>query len=283
MPVWDDRIKEVSSDKGAYIDMVILKNGGGKFSLDDRIGWRWSGDDESFLLGILRVGGSSVADEFYKELETSDVTKADFKRAIRHSLNKDPKDGLYSLIGDNSAYEDYNGLGDSEYSNQQYEVKNCLEDNFYEKEKAEKIADVILMKSTENVPGSREIFEEYENELTKNYSGKKSWKQFVENNIIKGCDHEGTAKDFMKCVHGALEQEKENIREGFYEHYTNAIMGAMSISDDDLKEIAEEHDIPYKVVEHCARGGSDTLEEFRPISEKQLFLESFGANLKVKK
>jgi len=253
MPVWDDRIKEVSS---TCIDMAILKNGGGKFSLDDGIGWRWSGDDESFLLGILRVGGSIVADEFYKKLDASNVTKSDMKRAILHSLDKDPKDGLYSLIGDNGAYE--GGAGEGEQSNQQYEIEECLQESLRKryvedaKEKARKISWDVVEKITEKVPGDKEIFEDYENELAKNYSGGKSWGHFVKNNIIKGCDHEVTAKDFIKCVYDALEQEKDDIREGFYEHHSNAFRGALSISYDDLKEIAEEHSIPFKAVELCA-------------------------------
>ena len=264
--------------------MAILKNGGGTFSLDDRMGWRWSGDDDAFLLGILRVGGSSVADEFYEELESSDVTKADMKRAIRHSLAKDPKDGLYALIGDNNAYMGYdNSAIDSRYSDQQYEIENCLEKNFYEKQKAHKVADEIVDKSFSDMPSNKDVFEEYENELTKNYDGKKSWKQFVESKIIKGCDYHEKATEFMKCVRESLEQEQEGIREGFFEKFDEAIYSAMKISDDDLKEIAEQHEIPYKVVEHCAHGGYDTLEEFRPISEKQLFLESLRANVKERK
>lgn len=261
------RVKEVRSTNGAYVHMDILKNGGGKFYLDDRMGWMWSGDDESFLLGILRVGGSDVvADEFYKKLEASDVTKADIKRAILHSLDKDPKDGLFSLIGDNVAYE--GGSDDSNDDPYWADLTSCLENNFNEEDTAKEIAADIIEKSTENVPGSREIFNKYENKLAKNYTlqpGGKSWKHFVKNNIVAGCDHEGTAKAFMRCVYYSLEQEKENIREGFDEHRTNAIMNATSISDAHLKELAEKYNIHYKVIEHCAHGGSETLEEFRPI------------------
>lgn len=270
----NDVVKEAAIHSPAYVSMEILKSGGGKFSVDDRMGWRWSGDDESFLLGILRVGKSSVAEQFDKELDETSITKNDIKRAIRHSLAKDPKDGLFTLIGDNQAYRDFQGLGDSEWSDRDYEVKECLENNFYDKDKASAVSDDILDKGLMNVRSSENIFNEYEKEIAKNFEDGKTWYEYVEEGL-KACDHHRTARDFMTCIQEHIWEEEESVREGFFEKFREVWREDFEITDDELKELSEKHEIPEKIMDHCAHGGWAALEGFRPISEKQTFLESY--------
>lgn len=271
----DESVKEMTMH-APYINMKFFKDGGGEFNLDDGVGWRWWGTDDTFLLGLIRVGNSKVYDGWKKLLaEHRDITKNDIKGAIKRSLNKDPKDGLYTLIGDNVAYKDFDCLSDAEYSNRQYDVKECLENNFYEKEIADKVADNIVYEALKNTRSSEEIFEDYEAELTKDFDGQgKSWKEVVED-IIDVCNKHKKAVDFTDCVTDEINEHKEGIREGFYERFTEDYWEHFSLDDEDVKRLAEEHELPEKIISHCGRGGSDTLEEFCPVSESQTFFESY--------
>lgn len=47
--------KEFSlSGPGYYVSMDI-DNKGGKFTIDDKSGWYWSGTDDTFLTGMVRI------------------------------------------------------------------------------------------------------------------------------------------------------------------------------------------------------------------------------------
>ena len=241
----------------AYINMEIAKDIDvgeifGRWSVDDNIGWRWSGDDESFILGMLRVLKSRASDQFDKELEESDITKDDIKKAILHSINKDPKDGLYSLIGDNNAYLDFQNLADGEYYDREHEIKQCLKNNFLNEEKIDSLADDIIYKALSDVRSSKEIFEEYEQELVKDFKNGKTWRDFVKDSV-KACDHHKTAKEFMTCVFEEIMTEEESIIEGYHEKFRNAYYEDYKLDDETITELVEKHDVSDKIISHCGR------------------------------
>jgi len=245
----------------AYVDLDICKERNkiyGDWSLDDKMGWAWYGEDDEFILGILRVGNSSVYDDFQKELEESNITKNELKKAMLHSINKNPKDGLYHLIGDNSAYLDFQGISDSIYEDMEYDVSECLKNNFIPDDKAEEVASELTYNALDEAKPIEKIFEEYEDDLAKNFRDSKSWKEFIKE-TIEACDTYEKAKDFLDCIVDKVNEEKEEVRKGFWEEVRNSYYESYNLKKEDIKELSKEYDVPEKLIDYCGHGGYDAI------------------------
>ena len=251
--------KSASIYEPAYVTMEIdhEKDGiHGSFSLDDKVGWCWYGDDDEFLLGMLRVGDSQVSDKFKEELADSNITKHEIKEAIKTSLRKNPSDGLYHILGDNRNYLGFD-IGD-EFYDEEYEIRSCLEENGVDRDKAEEVASMITEEASWEVPDTKDIFEELEKELTKDayrlVSKNVSWKKVVMD-AIDACNTKKTASEFFDCIADELVPLKEEGMDAFYSDYMDAVYEAMSKVTHDknkLKEIANKTGVDFKKVEKCA-------------------------------
>lgn len=259
----EDEERRVYVFHPAYIHMDLWKEEDGwhgAFSLDDRVGWSWYGDDDTFLLGLLRVYDTNkeVINEFEKEVEDEGVRKKEIKEAILNSLKQDPSDGLYHLLGDNSMYMGF-GIID-EYAGFEHEMNACLREKLGDLEKAKQITFDIVDEAIDYEKSSEEVFEEIEKRLTKNSSdltGKNvSWKEFVKETIDK-CDaeHKDTT-GFLECVADELLELKDDGIELFYVEYDANIREAIEKAvskKKKMKEIAEKHNILFGDMEACIR------------------------------
>lgn len=232
--------------------MQIYEDGEGSFSLDSKTGWAWYGDTDEFLLGLLRVGDSTLWKKFLDELKKEGVTKKEIITAINKSLEKDPSDGLYHLLGDNATYLGF-GVYD-EWADIDYALTECL------KEKGVKnprdVADKIIGEATIHQPSTSEVFERLEKELTKDmskYTNRKgSWKDVVKN-AIHTCNAKYKEVDeFVECIYDELLPLKEDLTKTFYEKYEDGVRRAFyKLSDRDLKKISNETGIDFSKIEAC--------------------------------
>lgn len=239
----------------AYVNMEFTKIGG-RFTIDDKSGWYWSGDYDNFLTGLIRVYKSKMFEDFNKELAESDIKKSDIKRAILTSLKKDKKDGLYALLGDNRVYNGFEDFSDSMWSDESHEIKSCLKKNGLNEEVAEKIADEIVSNGARNLKSSREIFEELETGLSKNFMDKKKpWKD-VMRGILNACDREKKSVDsFVRCIGDKTAEFNLDDPETQFERESEAWHSRYRVTDKSLKEISKKHSIPVKLLDTCAHGG----------------------------
>jgi len=246
--------KRVSIYFPAYVSMEILHDDegvSGSFSIDDKIGWCWYGEDDEFLLGLIRVARSSINKKFLDKLKQSDVTKDEIKEAIKNSIEKNPSDGLYALLGDNATYTGF-GVYD-EWSDIEYNIKDCLEDDGVSSETAEKVAREITDKAVYYQPSTKEVFEKLEKEYTKDmypYTPKgKSWKDAVTDAIHK-CDakHEDVG-DFVDCIADELNFD---LAEDFYNEYSARLNEAVhKLNKEDIKDVSEETGVDVSLIEAC--------------------------------
>jgi len=255
------------SNSAVYTSMDIWREQDGthgSFTLDDKLGgWYWHGDDDEFLLGLLRVGNSKIYDEFKEDLEESKITKNDMAEAIKTSLNKRPSDGIWHIIGDNRNYKGFDRY--DEFYDEEYSIKQCLtHDQKVSKKKAEEVASRITDEASWKMKSTEDIFEELEESISNDVgrlaigSHNKSWKEFVMD-VVDGCKTaEDTATGFMDCVTDELLELKEEGEEAYEEDYRDAIYEALAevISDKKvLKDIAKDTGVPFSKVEACANGG----------------------------
>lgn len=250
------------SGPGYYMSMDIDKKGG-KFTIDDKSGWYWSGTDDTFLTGLVRVQSSKMYDDFLKEIADSDIKKSDIKRAILNSIKKDSKDGLYPLLGGNRVREGWDDFTDSLWSDEQDEVESCIRKHGYSKDISDKVADAVVSRGTSNLKSSHEIFDEYEMEISKNLPDEnKPWKDVVRS-IINACDkQEKTVDKFVQCIGDeTAEFDLDNPNKQF-ERETEAWHSRYHVTKKDLKEVSERHSIPEKLLDHCAHGGYDIIEKY---------------------
>ena len=244
--------KEAVVYSPAYIHMDIYNNGEGKFSLDDKVGWAWYGTTDEFLLGLLRVGDSTQYNKFLEEIKREGITKDDIKTAIKKSLDKNPSDGLYHLLGDNGSYLGFNVP--DEWSDIQYGLKRCLEREGVEN--AEDVADEIVFEASLHQPSTKEIFEEMENRLTWDmsyYTDKQgSWKKVV-NDTIQYCDANYDDVDgFVDCINDKLLSLKEDLIQDFYNEYGQKAVNALhNLSNDTLKEKSVKMGVDVEQIKAC--------------------------------
>jgi len=238
-----------------YVNMEFTKKGG-RFTIDDKSGWYWSGDYDNFLTGLIRVYKSKMFEDFNKELAESNIKKSDIKRAIITSLNKDKKDGLYALLGDNRVYNGFDDLTDSLWSDESSEIESCLKKNGVGEEVSKDIADEIVSSGANNLKGSHEIFEEYETELSKDFMDKKKpWKDVMKG-IVNACEKdEKSVVGFVKCIGDATAEFNLDDPEAQFERESEAWHSRYRVTDKSLKEISEKHGIPVKTLDTCAHGG----------------------------
>ena len=236
----------------AYVNMELYSDGTGAFSLDNKSGWAWYGDDGAFLLGLLRVADSDVWHKFKKEVKKENIPKEYVKKAILNSIKKNPRDGLYHLIGDNAAYLGF-GITD-EWVGIECELSNCLKDKGVKN--AEDVADEIVGEATYHQPSTDRVFKEIENTSEKDmgkYTHKKgSWKHVVEE-VVEKCDtlHD-EAPDFMECVVDELEPVKEDLHDAFREKFDAGVYNALkSLSDNELEEISSKTGADLNAIKEC--------------------------------
>jgi chemotaxis regulatin CheY-phosphate phosphatase CheZ len=268
-----------------HITMKIYDDGTGKINLDDLIGWRHSGDKDQFLLNLLRISTSRINELFLKKMHESTknpdyITKKEIISAIKKSMELDPSDGLYHILGDNAMYDWDDKLVNMSYDDA-YEIEKCIKDNYYTQEKAQKIADNIRDRIDDNLPSLSDILDETRDELTED------WKNHIDD-AIEQCDEENImqlspffrkkisdAANFISCVAEKAQDFKEDVTDVLFENISNKYYEERNITDDFLKEISEKHEIPVDVLQHCSRGGYGPLHK-PPIPDNQTFLDSFG-------
>jgi hypothetical protein len=220
--------------------------------------------------------------------ETVRIRKSDFITAIKRSLELDPNDGLNAIVpSDQTCEEEANDFAQSDF----YELKDCFQRNFMEKKFSEHLSDKINDNAWDKSDFSSSAARaDFIKDISKKYD-KGSWKDFVEN-VMEKCDKEHSLEtspffkthsdsiDFLDCVAEGLREEKENLYEPYYEHCRNAFLQSWGYHDEEfLKELSEEENVPYEILEHCADHNYEILEKYRPIKENQAFLESFGAKI----
>lgn len=224
----------------------------------------------------------------YQEFKEMRIRKSDFITAIKKSLELDSTDGLNAIVpSEQTCEEESNDFAQNDF----YELKDCFQRNFMEKKFAEHLSDRIndnaWSKSDFSASAARDDFIK---DLSKTYDNG-TWKDFVEQKIQK-CDNEhnleaspffkshNDAIGFLDCVSGELRDEKENLNEPYYDHCRDAFLKSWGYHDEEfLKELSEEEEVPYEILEHCADHNYEILEKYRPIKENQTFLESFGAKI----
>lgn len=239
----------------AYVNMEFTKIGG-RFTIDDKSGWYWSGDYDNFLTGLIRVYKSKMFEDFNKELAESDIKKSDIKRAILTSLKKDKKDGLYALLGDNRVYNGFEDFSDSMWSDESDDIKSCLKRNGLDETKANDIADEIVSKGARNLKSSQAIFEEYETELAKDFMDKKKPWNDVMKGIVNVCDKtEKSVDGFVRCLGDKTAEFELDDPENQFERESEAWRSRYHVTDKSLKEISKKHSIPVKLLDTCAHGG----------------------------
>jgi hypothetical protein len=294
------------SIKMPYITVSIYDDGSGEIDLSDPMGWYSSGGRDSFLLNLIRIKRSSVFNDFKNSLHESvrkpnsskvegePILKEDIIQAINYSLLEDPSDGLYGLLGDNRSAYDYDDFMSSRQSDEEYEIKNCFEDNFIEKQTAEYLAETIAEKAGATLPDEKDVKDELIKELRDEFHlhhPRMSWKDFIAENIKK-CDvendnqkspffryKENDAAGFIDCLTSIINDYHDDAEELYYESCTNAFYEKWGVDDEFLKNLSEEKGIPFEILTHCSHGGTETLEKYRPIKENQTFLESYGVDI----
>jgi hypothetical protein len=246
-----------------YVSMDITKKGG-KFTIDDKSGWYWSGTDDTFLTGLIRIQKSKMYNDFLEQIRDSDITKSDIKNAILSSLKRDKKDGLYPLLGDNRVYEGHDSFIDSLWSDSAEEIKGCLEKHNYDKDFSEKVSDDIVSDAVSKLPSSHEIFNKYETELSKDFLNKKKpWKDVVKG-IVDACNRsEKTVDNFIKCIGDEISEFNLDDPETVYEREYEAWSSNYRITDKSISEISEKHGIPAKLLDHCSHGGYEVIEKYK--------------------
>jgi len=246
--------KSVSIYSPAYVSMDIYHDGdvvGGSIAIDDKVGWCWYDEDDEFLLGLIRIAKSSIDEQFLEKMRQSDVTKEEIKSAIKHSIEKNPSDGLYALLGDNATYT---GFGvDGEWEDIKYDIQKCLEENGLPSEKADDVADTIIGKAVFHQPSTREVFEKLEKRYTENmypYAEEgKSWKDVVMDAIDKCDEKHKDASGFVDCV---TEKLNLDLDESFYgEYYETAYDALHEVDKDDIKDVSNETGIDSSLIEKC--------------------------------
>ncbi|MBE3095484.1 MAG: hypothetical protein IMZ52_10675, partial [Actinobacteria bacterium] len=238
----EEPVKEFSlSGPGYYMSMDITKKGG-SFTIDDKMGWYWSGTDDTFLTGLVRVQSSKMYEDFLKEIAESKIRKSDIKKAIIHSLNKDRKDGLYPLLGDNRVREGWDDFTDSIWSDESSEIESCLKQHGYGKDVADKIADDIVDHGASKLKSSRQNFDEYEKELARDFLDKKKPWNDVMKGIVNACDkQEKTVDKFIKCIGDEVSEFKLNDPEAQFERESDAWHSRYHVTKKAMKEISEKH------------------------------------------
>lgn len=246
--------KQVLISSPAYIRMEIYKDGEGSFSLDSKTGWSWYGDTDNFLLGLLRVGSAhgEICNKFLEELEDEEVTKEDIKTAIKKSLQKDPSDGLYHLLGDNANYLGF-GIFD-EYADVDYSLEKCFEDKGIKKSKIRDVVNEIIFRASLKSPSTSEFFEKKEAELTRDMRpyANGSWKDVV-NDAIDYCDiRYKDVSQFVECIWDRLIPLKEEISEDFISEYEYECRKSLTeLSKDDIDEISKKTGVDKNKIEAC--------------------------------
>jgi len=225
---------------------------------------------------------------YYPDEESIRIRKSDFITAIKKSLELDPTDGLDRLVESETICEDEaNDFAENDHS----ELKDCFKRNFLQKHIAESLADKIIDNAWSNTKfSSSTTRDDFIKDLSKSYDSG-TWKDFVEEKMKK-CDNEHSlepspffkshndAIEFLDCVADELKNERENLMEPYFTHCQEAFMNEWRLPDETfLKELSEDTEVPFEILEHCTHFGYDTLEKYRPISEKQTFLESYGARI----
>lgn len=281
--------------------IVELLNSRVKFYLNGagEVGY---GGKTSFLSDILSIYHSKDekerfhrelhhnASDFYRGMEGSiRIKKEHFIKAIRHSLDESPDDGLNEIVEGSEVCEEE---ATSSSQNDQCELRDCFKNNFLQKNVAEELADSIIdnawQKSEFSAGAARQ---DYISALAKDFDRNGSWKEFIEKTMMQ-ChkehnlemspffrDHNDSV-DFLNCVVHEINEEKDDVSESYWESCRNSFYESWNINNENhLKELSEEKQVPFELLSHCAQFNYDVLEKYRPIKENQTFLESFGAKI----
>lgn len=246
-------MKEVYISEPAYIRMQIYDDGEGSFSLDSKTGWFWYGGTDDFLLGLLRVGDSTASEKFLKELKEENITKEDIKKAIYKSLDKNPSDGLYHLLGDNANYMGFDIY--DEWIDIEERIKDCLTLHGIDEKKAEDIAKEITHEASYYQPPPSEVFEKKEKEFTEYVPHKvRSWKNVVKKSI-EYCDAKyNEIDDFVKCIYDELLPLKEDLSIDFIDsYYAELEKSLQKIDKNKIQEIGNKFNVPIDKIEACLR------------------------------
>jgi hypothetical protein len=95
-------------------------------------GWYWTGDESSMLSFLARLDKSTVRDEFLRDMKGAGLSWNDIKSILQRNMIR-TEDGLYSLSGDNSAWE-FGNLDDP-FSE---DVRNFLDDGSFDIEEGKR-------------------------------------------------------------------------------------------------------------------------------------------------
>jgi len=71
-----------------------------KLRMDDMMGWRWSGNETSWDIFLVRMSRSRISDEFVNAMRDAGLNYADIKKIIT-SDRYDLDSSIYSMTGDN--------------------------------------------------------------------------------------------------------------------------------------------------------------------------------------
>jgi len=203
---------EIMYPKGAYVRLDIWKDEKGRkhgaWSLDDKMGWCWYGEDDMFLLGLLRV--NSVIPYMRETLNTK-FSKDDIAEAIRTSLSLNPTDGLYHILGDNAYFMqdiEFDESAEAEYWEQDwrdYLAENLGIPEHKAKEIAEEIVDDMWIHySLKDDDMEAELMEDASAIYDDARRGQK-WKDYVLEKVRKCEDVTTTTTEFMECVNDSLD------------------------------------------------------------------------------
>ena len=257
--------------------------------------------DDSFLSEILDIYHSDTErkrlhDELHENAqaswenpETKRVTKKHFIKAIEHTLKKDPSDGLHDIVPGVDVCEEE---ATSSMENDDSELKDCFKRNFIQDRVARDLTSDIIDNAWSNTKWSASAArDEFIGSLTKDFDRDGTWAKFVKT-TMETCDKEhnlekspffrnhNDAADFLDCLVHEINGQKDDIMEGYWESCRDNFYSNFSLNDEAfLRKLAADRGLPFEVLEHCASFQYDTLEKYRPISEHQTFLESYGAKI----
>lgn len=222
-------------------------------------------------------------------LEGEPISKQDIISAVKFSLEEDPSDGLYELLGGTERI-DYGEDFYSERNEMEHEMDRCLRKNFIDGAIAKDVAEVAAEHAIRDMPSESDAFYKEIKNLTDSFDGK-PWKQFIYGKIEK-CSEEyndqlspffryntSDAAGLIGCLIDEIQNYSEFAAEGLFETMMNEFHEHWNLDDKFLKELSEERGIPFEIMEHCSHGGYEVLEKYRPIKENQTFLESYGAKI----
>lgn len=99
---------------GSYWNIACNPDGSNAtLRMDDPMGWRWDGDEDSWDIFLMRMAKSRVADEFLKAMEDSGLDYSAIRKMITDE-DYDLDSAVYSLTGDNVFWH-FGEMGDADY------------------------------------------------------------------------------------------------------------------------------------------------------------------------